>query len=207
MFKQYILSPLCLKCGSFFTNESLFCEICFADEISSRLQSESFSHIPEHIYLLEWHKYESDILSEMVYRLKSDNSPQAWDFYSGLLYQKLKENIDLKNYEALVPIPGSKQSSVHSLLLARGLSDRTDLKIMDILKKETEGEQKKLTAAQRKKHNSRVSLKSPSPEHFTKVIFVDDVLTTGASFFQCQQALQGGPENLVLTLFYRPKAQ
>ncbi|MEQ1722987.1 MAG: hypothetical protein ABL930_07400, partial [Pseudobdellovibrio sp.] len=75
MLKQYLLSPLCLKCGSFFCDDSLFCNTCFEQEIVTRLDYDSLSHLrDQHFYLIDWFKNDADFMNEMVYRLKSNNS-------------------------------------------------------------------------------------------------------------------------------------
>ncbi len=215
MLKQYLLSPTCLKCGSFFCDDSFFCEICFNAEIAPRVCFEWQSHLAGfgHYYLLEWNKGESAELSQMVYRLKSDNSRQAWAFYAGLFYKMLKNNVDFKNYQALIPIPSAKQSSTHAKIFAQELSALSNLPVLDVLSKNTPSaeqtseqpaEQKALSAKQRKE-KVYIELKGSLSEDITKFIFVDDILTTGESFLQSNRAVNRGSENLILSLFYRPK--
>jgi len=159
----------------------------------------------QHYYLLEWHKNESDALSQMVYRLKSDNSKPAWIFYARIFYKILKDKIDFKNYEALIPVPSAKQSSVHSKIFAQELATLSGLPVLDILCKKAQSlEQKNLTAAERKQQ-ATIGLKATGHEHITKCIFVDDIVTTGESFLQCNMALNGGRQNPILSLFYRSK--
>lgn len=206
MLKQYLLSPCCLKCGSLFLNESLFCQVCFSAEIENNILRPQCSHISQlrHKYLLRWNKGENNVLSEMVYRLKSNNSVAAWAFYAKLLYNFL--DLNFKTYKALIPIPGSSKNSVHALLFARQLSILTGLPVVDILSKKTESfEQKTLTAEQRK---NKVFIELRQPiffEQFTKYIFVDDILTTGESFNQCNKAINDNSDNIIISLFYRPK--
>lgn len=204
--KQYLLTPGCLKCGSFFCEDTLFCSPCFAKEIEPRINLASGSHLKNslHFYLLDWHKTESFFLDQMVYRLKSDNSPAAWSIYSALLLQKI--DINFQNFKGLIPIPGSKPGSVHSLLFARELSALTGLPVLNMLIKKSEAsEQKKGTFFERKNQNI-IKLDTHQVEHFTKYIFVDDVLTTGQSFLQSNRAINAKRENIILTLFYRPKS-
>ena len=209
MLKQYLLSPTCLNCGSFFCDDSLFCKICFQTEIIQRMRLNQPSHLSsfEHHYLLRWNKNENTALSQMIYRLKSDNSKQAWAFYADIFYKNIlvHENFNFKKYQALVPVPSAKQSSVHSHLFANRLSVLTGLPVHDILVKDTLSvEQKSLTAEQRKL-SLNIRLKYPQTEYFTNYIFVDDVVTTGESFLQCNSCIKGGTENPVFSLFYRPK--
>lgn len=203
--KQFFLTPLCIKCGSFFCETSLFCKTCFAAEIEPRIRTAGGSHIRtgKHFYLLDWHKKDSHFLDQMVYRMKSDNSSQAWAFYAKLLFQI--GDIDFQKSEMLVPIPGSRPDSVHSFLFARELAILSGLPIRDILVKPGgQAEQKRSTLGERKNAKFALADKRQS-EVFTKCIFVDDVLTTGQSYFQSNKAVNGRDENTIITLFYRPR--
>lgn len=210
MLKQYLLSPCCIKCGSFFCDASLFCEICFKIEILNKINLESDSHIKnlQHFYFLNWCKNESDALSQMVYRLKADNSKAAWAFYTQLFYRLLKLKIDFNSYDAIIPIPSSKKKSVHAKLFARELSVLCGLPVHDILIKKSEAlAQKTLSAEQRKRAVCIERLEGILIENITKYIFVDDILTTGESFFQSNRALNDNSANIILSLFYRPKSE
>lgn len=161
--------------------------------------------IDRHKYLIKWKKNESDVINQMVYRLKANNSLPAWSYYSRQFVKKI--NINFKEYAGLVPIPGSKKESVHSWIFAKELSLLTGMPVLDILVKKNETtEQKKLSAYERA-NSQTIDLRSHQPELFTKCIFVDDVLTTGQSFFQSNRAVNGLNENIVLTLFYRGRGE
>lgn len=180
----------------------------------TNLNQTNFPQTLPHHYLLEWNKHEGKTLSQMIYRLKGDNSKPAWVFYARLFHRALSKKINFKNYQALVPIPSAKQSSVHAKIFANELSSLLGLPVWDLLKKNPAApEQKKRSAVQREQiaaEITNISRKSTPAtaiaEIFTKHIFVDDVLTTGQSFLQSKAALGGSAEDIVITLFYRPKA-
>lgn len=205
-FKQYLLSPVCLKCASLFCNDSLFCSSCYKKEIHSKLgHVENISPVPRHFYLFEWEKSEHNILNQLVYRLKSDCSVRAWYFYTDLMFKKLNAEIDIKNFQAIVPIPGSNKNSVHSHIFAQALSQLSSIPVLDILQKEMGSQQqKRLSARERKRHNP-FSLKQTQLEEFTNCLLVDDILTTGTSFQQSNRLLIAPENNTVASLFYRPK--
>ena len=158
----------------------------------------------QHFYLLNWYRFDNEILSQLVYRLKSDNSWPALGYYAKLLVPKVK--VDWQNYAGLIPIPGSKSGSVHARLLAQEISYITGLPVIDVLIKKNEATEQKLKSAFERKNESSISLKKEYAEQFTKCIFVDDILTTGETFFQSNKAVKGSIENIIVTLFYRPKA-
>ena len=167
----------------------------------------SGSHLgsSKHFYLLDWNKDESVIMDQMVYRMKSDNSVPAWRHYARLLLQ-LSE-INLQNYDGFVPIPGSSIASLHSTIFADSLSVISGLPVLDLVAKKADAKAQKQGSIQDRKTQNFEVRKGAKTELFTKLIFVDDVLTTGESFLQSNRAVNGHNENIILTLFYRPRAQ
>lgn len=204
--KQYLLTPICIRCGSYFCQDSLFCATCFSLEIEPKLESPSNSHLgsSKHYYLLDWKKNESLTMDQMVYRMKSDNSRAAWRFYARLLLQMAE--INLQNFDGFVPIPGSSQASVHSAIFAEALSSVSGLPTLDLITRKVDAKAQKQGSIHDRKLQNFELQRRVKTELFTKLIFVDDVLTTGESFLQSNRAVNGDKENKVLTLFYRPRA-
>jgi predicted amidophosphoribosyltransferase len=155
---------------------------------------------------MNWFKNDKDFMSELVYRLKSDNSKSAWKFYAELFFHIHKNKIKFKNYQAIIPIPGSKKSSVHALIFSQELAKKTGLSIHDVLIKDTGFSEQKTLKAKERQQSGRIVLKAPLNEQFTNCLFIDDILTTGESFLQSKKALNAGSDSLILSLFYRPKA-
>lgn len=187
-----------------FCHESMFCLFCLKKEVLIRSREPLQSHLKEqHIYLLKWNKNESDGLSQIVYRLKSDQATSAWRYYAELICKKRK--IDFKKYEALIPIPGSKSTSVHALIFAQEISKISGLPVWNSLcKKPQNGAQKKRNARERALNLGIVS-NSDSHEQFTNCLFVDDVVTTGQTYLQSRKALKLTDSSPILSLFYRTK--
>ncbi len=208
MIKQYLLSPVCIRCGSFFCEASLFCRNCFNSEIISRCQNQSPSHLGlSHYYLIEWKQNESACLDEMVYRMKSNYARRAWQYYAKIIYYKYCSEINFNKFEALVPVPGSKDSSVHSKIFCNELAKLTGLPVLDILIKNPDSPEQKKLGAQQRKSKLKIKKQNAVSVYFTKFIFVDDIVTTGASFNLSNAALGAGGENLIISLFYRSKTQ
>lgn len=166
----------------------------------------SASHLggSKHLYLLNWNKDESPVIDQMVYRMKSDNSRAAWRFYARIFLQLSGTN--LQNFDGLVPIPGSTSASTHSRIFAEALSSFSGLPVFDVVVKRANAKAQKQGGIQERKTQNFASHPLRKAELFTKLIFVDDVLTTGESFLQSNLAVNGHKENIILTLFYRPKA-
>ncbi len=115
--------------------------------------------------------------------------------------------VNLLSFSGFVPIPGSTPASVHSTIFAEALSAISGLPVFDLLARKTDSKaQKQGSVTDRRKQNF-VQRQRIQTELFTKLIFVDDVLTTGESFLQSNKAVNGQNENIILTLFYRAKTE
>lgn len=160
-------------------------------------------HKQTHIYLFAWQGNEDDYLSQLVYRLKSDNSILALNHYSHILSEKIKLSINNNEYNAVVPIPSARAGSTHANHIANVVSKKLNLPVLDILVKYSgEKQQKHLTRSERINAHKFELVAVPS-EEFTKYIFVDDILTTGESFKQCSELLSQSQNNVIATLFFR----
>ncbi|MBC7465476.1 MAG: hypothetical protein H7256_05740 [Bdellovibrio sp.] len=163
----------------------------------------------ESYFLLNWIPFESDMLSEMVYRMKSDKCFGAWMYYAEKAADELAENLNIEQIDYIIPIPGSKKTSVHSHIFAQLLGRALRKPILDILvKTQTIGEQKRKNKTERLNKTIRLH------EQFTRnlnllglarshVLVVDDILTTGSSFIQSVEALGPVRKATLLTLFHR----
>lgn len=171
------------------------------------MSSPSVSHLggSRHHYLLDWNKDESPAIDQMVYRMKSDNSRAAWRLYARIFLQMTE--INLQNFSGFVPIPGSSPASVHAMIFAKALSSVSGLPVFDLVVKKTDSKAQKQGSIQDRRTQSFERRPLHKTELFTKLIFVDDILTTGESFLQSNLAINGHKENIILTLFYRAKAQ
>lgn len=211
--KQLFHTPICLNCGSYFVKSHLFCESCYEVHIEPRLrlQLKTLSAELQHAYLIEWSPGESDTISEMVYRFKDNRNPDAWSFYADLIAHSFCDQVDISDFNALVPIPGSRATSTHAHTFAKHLSEFTGLPILDGLRNVGLVEQKRKTAVERSQIGHAPSMRLN--EVFTqadlaslKLIYVDDIMTTGQTFKHCREALGDTGTAVLVTLFYRSKA-
>lgn len=200
--KQSFYNPVCLKCGSFFVNDSLFCYYCERKYLKKKLviQKHTIGEKDKHLYLIEWVPDESDVISHMVYQMKSNKCIFAWRYYARQFAQQ-----SLEGYEVIVPLPGSKPSSVHSKIFAKFLSEEMKIPVLDCLIQDSATEvleQKQQTKKQRLAPKKDLLVKGDFVQ-FTKILFVDDILTTGQTFKRSKKALKQKGESMILTLFYR----
>ena len=211
--KQYLYNPICLSCGSFFVEDHLCCKICFSSHIEPRLllNLKSLSDKSQYAYLIDWVPGESDLISEMVYRFKNDQALAAWSFYSRIFAELICEQIDISKYDALVPLPGSKITSVHAKLFASQLSGHLGLPVFDALRKTDESGPQKLKSLSERTNQASVNA-IQRLEVFTNtdtdnlnLIYVDDIMTTGTTYKRSKAAMQNPNNSLLITLFCRPK--
>ncbi len=213
---QYFYNPTCLCCGSFFVEDHLFCSFCFDKKIGSRLELKK-NQLPLGISpysIFDWKPGESDLLSELVYRMKSDRCVKAWNFYGLLAIKALKYEVDLTQIDYIIPVPGSKKSSVHGAIFSQIVANLLQKPMLDILVKvadlEDPKEQKTKNVAERKQSTiqicEHITKKGPLPDlNGGKLLVVDDIVTTGSSFKQALDVLGGCQESIFLSLFYRTK--
>lgn len=221
-FKQYLLSLNCLCCGSWTLSENLYCRHCYDHFIRYHVEKRDFktekAPHPNHIFLIEWHPRHSKFFDQLVYRLKSDNSVPALLYYADLLAEWVQSTVKTSGFDALVPVAGSKTSSVHAHIIAQRLSLHFGLPVLDVLrKKPSDKAQKYRTAAERRQTNLFSLNEAPYVEFTNKYLqqkanrprflLVDDILTTGISFQQGAGVLRGSEQNMIATLFYRPRTE
>ena len=215
--KQFFYNPTCFRCGSWFVEKNLFCESCFNFHIAPRAQIKRRTVIDnnqtfEHLYLFDWISGESNLLSGLVHQLKGSRCTAALYFYGNLLARQiLAGQHNIAEFGLVVPLPGSTKASVHSHLLGEQISDCLSLPTLNILTKEVNQKSQK----QRNLHDRKdviigllpsvateliTSLKNEKP----KVVYVDDILTTGSTFKAARAALGLKQKACILTIFYRP---
>lgn len=213
--KQKFFNPTCLSCGSYFVEDHLFCVACFKYKIQPRIDQSAMSEPhPDCVHLIDWIPDESDLISEMVYRFKSDKCFYAWKFYAALAVQALKRKTNQVGQEIdyIVTVPGSKKSSVHSKVFADFVQKEIGKPVLDVLEKkkfpDRSVEQKTLKRWERT--NAEIQIReqitySLNDLNLAKkhVLVVDDILTTGSSFRKTVDALGPVKQSTLLTLFRR----
>ena len=215
--KQKIYNPTCLSCGSYFVLEHLFCVNCFKHKIQPRIDQtllceNSIEKSTDCFHLIDWIPDESDLLSEMVYRFKSDKCYFAWSFYAQLATSVLKNNIRINDIDYIITVPGSKKKSIHSQVFAHFVHQEINKPVLNLLKKikiaAEHTEQKSLN--RRDRQNTQFQISEQITYNLTDlnletkhVLVVDDIRTTGSSFRQVVDALGPVKKATLLTLFHR----
>ena len=160
------------------------------DAIENKFMGKINFHKSFALYQYTKQNYLHKILEEIKYK---DNQELAF-FMGQRIGNKLLLD-DFENYDGIVPVPlhTSRQSQRgynQSLLLAEGIADTTNLKVInDVLFRTT------ATNTQTRKQrfarwlNVETVFEANENSEGKKLILIDDVLTTGATLVACAEAL------------------
>lgn len=188
--------------------------MCFSEKIEPEfnIQEQLIQKKLRHYFLIKWVPWQSDLLSKLIYQLKNNKSPVAWQYYAQQFVLALSDDLPADCFDAIVPLPGSTQSSSHSILFANAIAAVLGCPVLNCLVKSSgQLAQKNQTAKQRRELTNTIFLREKD-EFFTqemfknmRVLYVDDILTTGSTFIQSHQALQSRSDSCIFTLFHRTK--
>ena len=180
----------CVGCGSLQPNKSGLCEKCLRQLNTYKkindLNDNCFS-------LYSWQPHVSDLISSYVYYLKSIFSYQSWSVISEEFLNSVKLEMNVQS-TLLVPIPSSTGRN-HSLYFAKNLSKLTGMPYKQVLSYVKTDQP---TQSQKQKNKQeRAEQLFVIDEKFTDIIqsykgivFVDDIITTGATYTAAQQAVR-----------------
>ena len=180
----------CVGCGSLQPNKSALCEKCLRQLNTYKkindLNDNCFS-------LYSWQPHVSDLISSYVYYLKSIFSYPSWSVISEEFLNSVKLEMNVQS-TLLVPIPSSTGRN-HSLYFAKNLSKLTGMPYKQVLSYVKTDQP---TQSQKQKNKQeRAEQLFVIDEKFTDIIqsykgivFVDDIITTGATYTAAQQAVR-----------------
>lgn len=192
----YPKSSVCLSCKEEKNNEYDF--LCL--ECKSNL-----TYVKEAFYindlLCESIIYYSSAMRELLIDFKYKRNFEVGDYFISLIVNKIKK--EKLNFDYITFVPGSKNTIKkrgfdQCEYLARGVSKKIDIPLIQILEKsDVVLEQKTLTAEQRKRNienafilKKNINRKLKENLIQKKVLLLDDVITTGSTLNICKKNLE-----------------
>ena len=174
-----------MHCGAWFARDSLFCRDC-----ENILWERHIETRPDYIEdltiesLFHWRPDEDRQISKLLKSLKGGILDESFEYYAQeFLTQKKPSQLPVKT--VLVPCPGKRPD--HAWALAFQFSKLLSLPISDILEK-PHG-QKKHQKDKSKHERSRLRFSCQETMRDKHVIFIDDIVTTGASVKAARKAI------------------
>jgi predicted amidophosphoribosyltransferase len=207
LYRLFIVD--CVGCGSLVVHRKGLCLSCEYHILDRYLAHSEKVHDLNNSqltfrYLFRWIPNASDILSAYVHLLKSPLAKPCWDEIAKLFIAH--HEISQTNV-IFVPIPSSRERK-HSLYFATALAQKLDGTVIQALsvaqKNNANIEQKRKSKTERQRVSFEIN------EEFTdvlrgtaKIVLVDDVITTGASYQAAYNALNVLSENIELWAGFR----
>lgn len=203
----------CIHCGSYFVKDSLLCPYCenllFVDAGSLSLFEQEKNLIKTY-GLLSWRQDQNRILNKLILNLKGNGQGRGWRYFSDHIALNLKKKIIINSEDIICPCPSWNGEKDHASLFAEALSRQLKLKMYPLLKNSQQmSKSKELTRLERlRNRDKRFEIKEDVFEKITdpyrrKVLFVDDVITTGATLSAANEKLKDFKQIIGVCLAFR----
>lgn len=196
----------CAHCGCQFTEIHLFCRTCWAKidfEQSSPEELRQWSYDIVVYSLYSWREQKQ--VHSLIYGLKGGGLPEAFEYLATrfLAQRSLVSSLD-NDSTVIIPAPASEAfAQDHAYEWGLQLARLMGVRLLNPLNRVESAPQKSLKKQERLAKKISVS-KGLELHDFEKIIFVDDVITTGGTALAAYEAL-GRPEGFeVWTISCRP---
>lgn len=213
------LFRVCVHCGSYLIRESDLlagCRICCAECLQEveRTQNQDWCYDYEHVVVsaYPWGKFNDKRARNLVRGLKGGGRPVIFKYFAEkiCLLRMKKQIIEKNKIIYIIPAPSSDEKNRdHAGELALAIASLTAGRYLSVLERRIVGEQKYKTERERRAETVILGLKSNCREYEVvkrspgKIIFVDDIITTGKTAHSAYIAL-GKPKDFeIWTIFNR----
>lgn len=191
---QYIVSPSCINCGSFYKFKNLLCLICqkkFNQIQLNQIQVRHLENIVVQYYYL-WTNDSSKLNKKIIYSLKSKYSLAYWQKYCEHL--RILKN-EIAPATLLVPVPSADANRFHTRHMSYVLGHLWEKPVGECLTKkiQTVEQKQQLTVADRQKIEfvaDPIINTWVNHQRITRIIILDDVVTSGATLNAVYKALK-----------------
>lgn len=206
-FVSFIENGPCLNCGCFSVRPLGLCEFCENKYLRPFLgwRKVLVGSNPLNVYsLLTWPPGQSDVFSKWVLSLKN-SSPYKWKNLAQLWLQNSCEKVSLSPTSILIPCPSRKVGRDHALRWTQAMSQATGIAYSQRLRYSAQAvsSQRSSSFYERKKIRFEIIAQESPLETSKKIVFMDDIVTTGATANAAWMAL-GQPKDFeVWCLVYR----
>lgn len=194
----YRYCSCCLNCGSFIVQEGGLCVACNASCIDLEATKDLFiSGLPVKV-LFNWRPGESDLLSKLILFLKGGKAVWIWRHYAQWLAKREIGTINHALPLYIIPAPAKKRGHKdHAYVLGEALVSLIGGRLFPCLSRVSTTHQRFADIHERSFAEMEVLEKYTNSEDLAGTavwIFVDDVVTTGATAQAAYRAL-GCPAN------------
>jgi predicted amidophosphoribosyltransferase len=175
----------CLHCGSFQSSRSLFCLGCEKDLWSRHHGLRTFElgrKGTKGFALFDWYPDEDRKVSKLMMRLKGGKLEGALQYYAEALVSRYARR--LPSQTVLVPCP-TQNRRAHARAFAQAIGMVLDLPVLDSLQKVGEQSQK----GRNKVDRADIEIRNDQNFKQMHVIFIDDIVTTGATALSARNAI------------------
>lgn len=205
---DFVYPPLCLGCGDYTENDSGICESCWAaiDTYSFPFCLSCMDFIPsgykcpvckgESLPLYAYGDY-ADPLEQIIIQFKFKGITRSSQVFAGLLTDRFGADILSLGAEALVYVPLHARREMYrgynqAEVFARDLSAGLGLEVCtDVLRRARKRRpQARLSLSKREINIKGVFEIDRPPENLSRVILVDDVVTSGSTVREAIRTLE-----------------
>lgn len=141
-------------------------------------------------------RYYSSAFRELIIEYKSLKNFEVGDYFIELLLEKINEKKLEFDYISFVPSSRAvikRRGFDHIKYLAKGISDKLNKEIVILLSKNDDVKEQKFLGSLEREKNMRTAFKSCGDIDFMrgkKVLFIDDILTTGSTLKVCKEFVE-----------------
>lgn len=203
----------CLHCGSFLVGNSLLCSYCekilFLQCSVNELWKNEEQGIP-YYSLFSWEQDKNLILNKLILNLKGAKQQKAYSYFGKIISKRLSKEFSQNNKVLICPCPSWGENKDHAYFLAQEISMNMGFDMVKpLLNGIKKQESKQLSKVERIKNiEERFIINDDFFEKFTQanhttIVFVDDVITTGATLLAASKKLKDFKQKIGVSLAFR----